>query len=208
MGLTVIPVRKPRASKPARGATDFGEYFVYFSFFLMISALLADRAVLQARQSSSARARSACCARWVFHRQDPAMFLMEGAVLAAAGALRGNWRARWPMANSSCSACAPGGSTPWARGYFRCTPPSRPWPSGAAAGMVTGLGATRLDPARPPTGHAARAAGGRSRSTASGSGGLLIAIFRRPSLALLVLAAAVARNWTRLPASSVRARCC
>src|ERR1019366_7510868 len=39
MGLTVIPV-KAQSLEAAQGATDFGEYFVYFSFFLMVSALL------------------------------------------------------------------------------------------------------------------------------------------------------------------------
>src|ERR1035441_10110655 len=39
MGMTVIPV-KAQSLQAAQGATDFGEYFVYFSFFLMVSALL------------------------------------------------------------------------------------------------------------------------------------------------------------------------
>ena len=39
MGLTAVPVRA-RALEASHGATDFGEYFVYFSFFLMVSALL------------------------------------------------------------------------------------------------------------------------------------------------------------------------
>ncbi len=39
MGLTVTPVRR-RALEASEGATDFGEYFTYFSFFLVASALL------------------------------------------------------------------------------------------------------------------------------------------------------------------------
>src|ERR1017187_7324284 len=39
MGLVVVPV-KAQSLEEAPGATDFGEYFVYFSFFLMVSALL------------------------------------------------------------------------------------------------------------------------------------------------------------------------
>jgi len=39
LGLAVIPV-KAQGLEAAQGATDFGEYFVYFSFFLMVSALL------------------------------------------------------------------------------------------------------------------------------------------------------------------------
>jgi putative ABC transport system permease protein len=39
MGVTVMPARE-MALEASRGATDFGEYFAYFSFFLMVSALL------------------------------------------------------------------------------------------------------------------------------------------------------------------------
>jgi putative ABC transport system permease protein len=39
MGVTVMPARA-MALEASRGATDFGEYFAYFSFFLMVSALL------------------------------------------------------------------------------------------------------------------------------------------------------------------------
>jgi putative ABC transport system permease protein len=38
-GVTVTPVRAA-ALDAARGATDFGEYFTYFSFFLVVSALM------------------------------------------------------------------------------------------------------------------------------------------------------------------------
>src|SRR5262249_34983743 len=38
-GLSILPVRA-QGLEAARGAIDFGEYFVYFSFFLMVSALL------------------------------------------------------------------------------------------------------------------------------------------------------------------------
>jgi ABC-type antimicrobial peptide transport system permease subunit len=38
-GITVIPLRE-QALMGSSGATDFGEYFSYFSFFLMVSALL------------------------------------------------------------------------------------------------------------------------------------------------------------------------
>jgi putative ABC transport system permease protein len=39
MGVTTTPARE-MALEASRGATDFGEYFAYFSFFLMVSALL------------------------------------------------------------------------------------------------------------------------------------------------------------------------
>ena len=38
-GLTVIDVRE-QAAASSQGTTDFGEYFLYFSFFLIVSALL------------------------------------------------------------------------------------------------------------------------------------------------------------------------
>ena len=39
MGVASVPARAA-ALEAARGATDFGEYFTYFSFFLVVSALL------------------------------------------------------------------------------------------------------------------------------------------------------------------------
>ena len=39
LGLTVRNVRG-QSLDASRGATDFGEYFVYFSFFLVVSALI------------------------------------------------------------------------------------------------------------------------------------------------------------------------
>src|SRR4029453_14050252 len=39
MGVAVLPVRQ-QGLDASRGATDFGEYFLYFSFFLVVSALL------------------------------------------------------------------------------------------------------------------------------------------------------------------------
>ena len=88
MGLTVIPV-KARSLAASQGATDFGEYFVYFSFFLMVSALLLtglffklgieqrmhEIGVLRALGFSLAKVR--------------AVFLLEGAALALAGSLLG-----------------------------------------------------------------------------------------------------------------------
>ena len=88
MGLMVAPVRA-QALKAAQGATDFGEYFTYFSFFLMVSALLLaglffklgieqrtkEIGVLRSLGFSAARIRT--------------IFLLEGAALATAGAATG-----------------------------------------------------------------------------------------------------------------------
>jgi hypothetical protein len=39
LGVVTTPVRA-EGLQASRGATDFGEYFLYFSFFLVVSALL------------------------------------------------------------------------------------------------------------------------------------------------------------------------
>ncbi len=88
MGLTVIPV-KAQSLEAAQGATDFGEYFVYFSFFLMVSALLLtglffrlgieqrtkEIGILRSLGFSASRIRT--------------VFLLEGAALAMVGAALG-----------------------------------------------------------------------------------------------------------------------
>lgn len=85
---TIIPVRQ-QGLEASRGATDFGEYFLYFSFFLVVSALmltalffklgieqrLREIGVLQAGGFSASRIRT--------------LFLMEGALLSVAGSLLG-----------------------------------------------------------------------------------------------------------------------
>jgi putative ABC transport system permease protein len=88
MGLSVIPVRALGLAA-SRGATDFGEYFLYFSFFLVVSALLLtalffrlgveqrvrEIGVLQAMGFPAARVRK--------------IFLGEGIILAVVGSLLG-----------------------------------------------------------------------------------------------------------------------
>lgn len=87
-GFTVIAVRA-QGLDASRGATDFGEYFLYFSFFLVISALLLtalffklgieqrlqEIGVLQAVGFPSTKIRS--------------LFLAEGLLLAFVGSLIG-----------------------------------------------------------------------------------------------------------------------
>jgi putative ABC transport system permease protein len=88
MGLTVIPARS-QGLEASHGATDFGEYFLYFSFFLVISALmltalffklgieqrLPEIGVLQAVGFPASRIRR--------------LFLAEGLMLAVIGSLLG-----------------------------------------------------------------------------------------------------------------------
>ncbi|MEJ7618877.1 MAG: ABC transporter permease, partial [Pyrinomonadaceae bacterium] len=87
-GMTVLPIRA-EGLEASRGATDFGEYFLYFSFFLVVSALLltalffrlgieqrlTEIGVLQSLGFSAARLRL--------------MFLSEAAVLTVAGSTLG-----------------------------------------------------------------------------------------------------------------------
>lgn len=87
-GFQIVPVRE-QGLQASRGATDFGEYFLYFSFFLVVSALLLtalffklgieqrlrEIGTLQALGFSAARIRR--------------LFLGEGVLLAIAGSLLG-----------------------------------------------------------------------------------------------------------------------
>lgn len=88
MGFQIIPVRA-QGLEASRGSTDFGEYFLYFSFFLVVSALLLtvlffklgveqrlrEIGVLQALGFPSIKIRN--------------LFLLEGTMLALLGSLVG-----------------------------------------------------------------------------------------------------------------------
>jgi ABC-type lipoprotein release transport system permease subunit len=88
LGLTVRNVRA-QSLEASRGATDFGEYFVYFSFFLVVSALVL--ASLFFKLGVEQRVREVGLLRAVGF--GPAkvrrLFLGEGLVLAAAGGALG-----------------------------------------------------------------------------------------------------------------------
>ena len=87
-GLAVRDVRG-EALAASRGATDFGEYFVYFSFFLVVSALLL--ASLFFKLGIEQRVREVGLLRSVGFRVADVrrVFLQEGAVLALAGGVLG-----------------------------------------------------------------------------------------------------------------------
>ncbi|MBK7928090.1 MAG: FtsX-like permease family protein [Bryobacterales bacterium] len=87
-GITITPIREQSLSA-SRGATDFGEYFLYFSFFLVVSALLL--AGLFFRLGVEQRARELGLLEAVgFTRLRAARpFFLEGLVLAAAGSALG-----------------------------------------------------------------------------------------------------------------------
>jgi len=88
-GIAVYPARS-QGLEASRGATDFGEYFVYFSFFLVAAALLL--AGLFFKLGIEQRLREVGLLRAVGF--PPAairgLFLREGIVLAAAGSLAGS----------------------------------------------------------------------------------------------------------------------
>jgi ABC-type lipoprotein release transport system permease subunit len=87
-GLVLTPVRA-QALAAARGTTDFGEYFVYFSFFLVAAALLL--AGLFFRLGIEQRLREVGLLRAVGFTTGRllGLFAFEGLVLATAGALLG-----------------------------------------------------------------------------------------------------------------------
>src|ERR1035437_944448 len=88
MGMTVIPV-KAQSLEAAQGATDFGEYFVYFSFFLMVSALLLTGLFFRLGIEQRQREIGILRALGFSASKIRAVFLLEGAALAVAGAAVG-----------------------------------------------------------------------------------------------------------------------
>jgi ABC-type lipoprotein release transport system permease subunit len=87
-GLSIRDVRADGLAA-SRGATDFGEYFTYFSFFLVVSALML--AALFFRLGVEQRAREVGLLRSVGYTQSRVrrLFSAEGFVLAAAGSAIG-----------------------------------------------------------------------------------------------------------------------
>jgi putative ABC transport system permease protein len=88
MGFTVIPIRE-RSLQASQGATDFGEYFVYFSFFLMVSALLLTGLFFKLGIEQRMREIGVLRALGFSIAKIRVVFLLEGAALAIAGAIVG-----------------------------------------------------------------------------------------------------------------------
>jgi ABC-type antimicrobial peptide transport system permease subunit len=88
MGVTVVPARA-QGLQASRGATDFGEYFLYFSFFLVVSALLLT--TLFFKLGVEQRIREIGVMRAIGF--DPGgirkLFLAEGMILALVGSVLG-----------------------------------------------------------------------------------------------------------------------
>lgn len=87
-GLTVLPVRA-EVERAATGSTNFGEYFLYFSFFLIVSALLLAglffRFGLEQRAVEIRTLRALGYSSGALRR----LFLTEGLILALAGGILG-----------------------------------------------------------------------------------------------------------------------
>ena len=88
MGLTVFAV-KAQGLDSAQGATDFGEYFVYFSFFLMVSALLLTGLFFKLGVEQRLREIGVLRALGFSIPKIRTLFLLEGAALAVIGAIVG-----------------------------------------------------------------------------------------------------------------------
>jgi ABC-type lipoprotein release transport system permease subunit len=87
-GLSVVPVRQ-QALQASTGATDFGEYFSYFSFFLVVSALLLGALFFRLGVEQRLREIGALRAIGLTIAQIQRLFLLEGVALAIAGAVLG-----------------------------------------------------------------------------------------------------------------------
>jgi len=87
-GFTVFPARA-QALAASEGATDFGEYFVYFSFFLMAAALMLAALFFRLGIEQRLREIGAFRAMGFSNAAIRNLFLMEGSALALAGCIVG-----------------------------------------------------------------------------------------------------------------------
>ncbi len=87
-GLSVIAVRE-QSLQAARGATDFGEYFTYFSFFLVVSALLLTMLFFKLGIEQRLREIGLLRAVGFSIAQIRSLFLREGLLLALLGSSLG-----------------------------------------------------------------------------------------------------------------------
>jgi ABC-type lipoprotein release transport system permease subunit len=87
-GLAVYPVRA-EGLEASRGATDFGEYFLYFSFFIVVSALLLTALFFRLGVEQRLREIGLLHAVGYTAGRVRGIFLTEAVVLALAGILVG-----------------------------------------------------------------------------------------------------------------------
>jgi hypothetical protein len=87
-GFSITPVRA-RGLAGSEGATDFGEYFVYFSFFLVAGALLLAGLFFRLGVEQRVREIGVLLAVGFPSAAVSRLFVTEGVVLAGAGSLLG-----------------------------------------------------------------------------------------------------------------------
>jgi putative ABC transport system permease protein len=88
IGFSALPV-KEQSLQASRGATDFGEYFTYFSFFLVVSALLLTTLFFRLGVEQRLREIGLLRAIGFSTKQVRSLFLREGLALAALGSVAG-----------------------------------------------------------------------------------------------------------------------
>jgi ABC-type antimicrobial peptide transport system permease subunit len=88
MGFQIVPVRD-QGQSASRGATDFGEYFLYFSFFLVVAALLLTTLFFKLGIEQRAREIGTLQALGFSDSGIRRLFLIEGTLLAGIGSLLG-----------------------------------------------------------------------------------------------------------------------
>src|SRR4030095_3875253 len=88
MGIAVLPVRQ-QGLDASRGATDFGEYFLYFSFFLVVSALLLTSLFFKLGVEQRIREIGTLRAMGFDPSRILKLFLIEGLFLALIGSVTG-----------------------------------------------------------------------------------------------------------------------
>jgi ABC-type antimicrobial peptide transport system permease subunit len=87
-GFSILPVRA-QGLEASRGATNFGEYFLYFSFFLVFSALLLTALFFKLGVEQRLREIGTLQAIGFPASLVRRLFLLEGVVLAVVGSLIG-----------------------------------------------------------------------------------------------------------------------
>ncbi len=92
MGFSIAAV-KAQGLAASRGATDFGQYFLYFSFFLVVSALLLAGLFFKLGIEQRAKEIGILRALGFPLAKLRLLFLSEGAALATVGSLLGVWGA-------------------------------------------------------------------------------------------------------------------
>jgi ABC-type antimicrobial peptide transport system permease subunit len=88
MGFQVVPVRD-QGQAASRGATDFGEYFLYFSFFLVVAALMLTTLFFKLGIEQRSREIGTLQAIGLSDSAIRRLFLVEGTLLAGIGSLLG-----------------------------------------------------------------------------------------------------------------------